>query len=294
MLDQDSTILPLLSSALLSQQLPPTGKFGGDNPDDGETFEEWIGRLEMVASISCWDDCTKFVNLASRLRGQVYAFYRSCTPQKRGDYNTLVAELTTRFTPVRLQVVQSSLFHDWKQRQNEPVDIYAQELRRFFYLAYPRAQQSSQEAEDMGNSVLAYQFFAGLQQKLKVKVAGVDGTFDELWTKARFEEAKIRDLGLKSNAGRKPNPPPPPPQKDGDKPPTEGAGPKSIRCYHCHGTGHIAKNCPLRGRGTPDESARRNAKGKGGQWKGLRVGNVCANEETRPKTKSEVVAKNFQ
>ena len=132
--------------------------------------------------------------------------------------------------------------------------------------------------------MLAYQFVVGLQQELKVKVAGVD---EELWTKARFEEAKIRDLDLKSNGGRKPNPPPPPPRKDGDKPPTEGGGPKSIRCYHCHGTGHIAKNCPLRGRGTPNESAERNAKGKG---KGPRVGNVRADEETYPKIKSEVVA----
>ena len=112
MLDRDSTILPSLSSALLSQQLPPIGKFGGDNPDDGETFEEW---LEMVASISCWDDSTKLANLASRLRGQAYAFCQSCTPQKRSDYNTLVAELTTRFMPVRLKAVQSSLFHDRNQ-----------------------------------------------------------------------------------------------------------------------------------------------------------------------------------
>ena len=41
----------------------------------------------------------------------------------------------------------------------------------------------------MGQSVLAYQFVAGLTGDLKAKLVGCEGTFDELLVKARFEEA---------------------------------------------------------------------------------------------------------
>ncbi len=141
------------------------------------------------------DDRTKLVNLTTRLRGQVYAFFKSCTIQQRGDYTTLVAQLTKRFTPVRLKAVQSSLFHDRKQKvPQESVDSYAQDLRRLFYLAYPRAQQGNQETEEMGLSVLTYQFVSGLRSEIKVKLAGMDGNFDQLLARARLEEAKLRDL----------------------------------------------------------------------------------------------------
>ena len=46
----------------------------------------------------------------------------------------------------------------------------------------------------MGRSVLAYQFTAGLLPHLKAKIAGQEGTYEELLTKARFEEAKYRDI----------------------------------------------------------------------------------------------------
>ena len=74
------------------------------------------------------------------------------------------------------------------------MDHYAQDLRRLFHKAYPRARQGSEEAEDLGRSVLAYQFVPGLTVALRSKVAGVEGTFDEFLVKARFEEAKTRDI----------------------------------------------------------------------------------------------------
>ena len=74
----------------------------------------------------------------------------------------MVGLLTDKFTPVQIQAVQSSLFHDRKQQPHETVDERAQDVRRLFHQAYPRAQQGSQETEDMGRSVLAYQFVAGL------------------------------------------------------------------------------------------------------------------------------------
>ena len=47
----------------------------------------------------------------------------------------------------------------------------------------------------MGQSVLTYQFIAGLVGDLKRKLVGREGTFEQLLEVARFEEARIRDIG---------------------------------------------------------------------------------------------------
>ena len=176
-------------------QLPPISKFSGEEQDDeSEGFEEWIEQFELVAEVCKWDARARLVNLTTRLRGPAYSFYRTCPPDQRGSYEALKAQLLTRFTPVRIQAVHSNLFHQRKQSDKETVDQYAQELRKLFYKAYPRAKQASEQAEEFGRSVLAYQFTAGLLPTLRSKVAGVEGNFEQLLVKARFEEAKLRDL----------------------------------------------------------------------------------------------------
>jgi len=57
----------------------------------------------------------------------------------------------------------------------------------------------------MGRSVLAYQFVTSLLPHLKSKLAGSDGRFEELLTKARFEEAKYRDVIVLGNEQTLPN-----------------------------------------------------------------------------------------
>ena len=112
------------------------------------------------------------------MEGQAYAFFRSCTTQQKTSYVLLVAELHKRFTPIHLQAVQSSLFHDYKQKPRESVDHYAQELHLLFYKAYPHAQQGTLEAEKLGQLVLVNQFVTGLLGDIKAKVVGIEGSFD--------------------------------------------------------------------------------------------------------------------
>ena len=255
------------SAALLAHQLPPLRSFTGEDIDNGETFQDWIEQFEMVASIGGWDERAKLVNLTTRLRGQAYTFYKSCPDQERRKYTTLVAQLKQRFTPVRLRAVQSSLFHDRKQKfPKETVDAYAQDLRRLFYLAYPQAQQGTEEAEDMGRSVLSYQFVAGLRQEIKVRLAGVEGTFEQLLARARLEEAKLRDLAEQEpRISRKPINPHIADTERGKKESEHMSNRDQFsrggpRCYHCRGQGHIARNCPMKGRAAPFES-----QGRGGR-----------------------------
>ena len=136
---------------LLGQQLPPMSKFSGEDKEgDGETFLEWIEQFELVAGICSWNDQARLVNLTTRLKGQAYSFYQTCNPQQRSDYQQLKSKLAERFTPVRIQAVHSDLFHQRKQELGETVDHYAQDLRRLFYKANPKASQGSGEAEDLG------------------------------------------------------------------------------------------------------------------------------------------------
>ena len=184
----------VLSQALLAHQVPPPVYSGeGDGIYMG-SFSEWHEQLKMVASMCQWSEQVKLVNIAGRLKGEAYAFYRSCTSTQRASYPLLVEQLSKRFTPVQIQSVQSTLFHDRKQRQGETADTFAQELRSLLRKAYPPAVRVSEEVETRGRAVLANQFLAGLHPELK----GQEGTFDQLLARARFEEAKLRDFGRDS------------------------------------------------------------------------------------------------
>ena len=198
-------VVTAMSTALLAHQLPPLSKFEGgvSAGGDKETVKEWLEQFELVAGVCKWDDSTRLVNLVTRLRGEAYAFYKSCSPQQRASYAEMAAALTKRFTPVRIQAVQCSLFHERRQKDGESVDSYAQALRVLFHKAYPSAQRGSPEAESMGKAVLASQFASGLLPELRAKVAGVEGDFDTLLAKARFEEAKFRDLAVRQDRPKK-------------------------------------------------------------------------------------------
>ena len=121
--------------------------------------------------------------------------------------------------------------------------------------------------EAMGRLVLAYQFIAGLLPHLKAKIAGQEGTFKELLTKTRFEEARHHDIveaagvgnrqpttnltmgtGRSSLVYRKSNPLQSTPRS------VVRRQPEPLHCYHCGGTNHLRCNCPLTGQSVPLEA----------------------------------------
>ena len=74
--------LPITPMNALSMSLLPLANFIGDRlEEDGETFEEWLERLELIAATCHWDEGVKLVNIATRLRGPALPFYRICSPQ---------------------------------------------------------------------------------------------------------------------------------------------------------------------------------------------------------------------
>ena len=83
-------------------------------------------------------------------------------------------------------------------------------------------------------------------------MAGIEETFDQLWAKARFEEAKLRDLSSRDENGR----------FSGSKstlvrPDNHYYGQSnttSHKCFVCYKVGHLTKDCPQQKRGKSVES----------------------------------------
>ena len=190
------------------------------------------------------------------------SFYRSCTPAQKTDYDQLVCALKKRFTPVKLTALQTQMFHSRKQGAAESVDDYAQELRKLHSKAYSTAMGGNSEAEKVGQIVLLNQFVSGLRPEIQTKVVGVEGSVDEIVTKARFEEAKLKEVSgryqqkpypNKNRFGgplnRNPSTPATPQRVTPTTPSERTEPPKTPRgrngtCYRCGMEGHFKSDCP--------------------------------------------------
>ena len=84
-----TTLLPMGSVPVthafpVAGQLPPICKFRGEDPEqEGSNFEEWVEQFELIADAYSWDSKTQLVNLITRLQGQAYSFYRTCSPEQK-------------------------------------------------------------------------------------------------------------------------------------------------------------------------------------------------------------------
>ena len=66
-----------LHFGVFNNQIPPLPKFSGEmdsGKGDSESFTDWKEKFEMVAEACHWDECTKLVNLVTRLCGRLILF----------------------------------------------------------------------------------------------------------------------------------------------------------------------------------------------------------------------------
>ena len=162
--------------ASMSFQVPPVPKYTGNA--EVEPFEERLEQFELVASVCCWEGRAKLANLVTRLHGQTYSFYCTCPVHQRTSYEALMAALTERFKPVRIKSVQSGLFHERKQKSKESVEEYAQDLNRLYQRAYP---QSECRCRKDGTNCFD---ISGFKPEIRLKLAGHEGSFEQLLMKA--------------------------------------------------------------------------------------------------------------
>ena len=168
---------------------------------------------------------------------QAYSYYRTCSTHQRTSYDALKNALSNRFKPVCIQSVHSELFFEWKQKPQETVAEY---------------MQGSEEAERMGQTVLAYQFAAGLKPEIFLKVGGTEGSFEQLLMRAHFEEAKLRDLqSMPANRGLHQTEAVVPTSTNASSMASRQIQQRSLtkRCFICNQQGHLVKQCPQQRRG---------------------------------------------
>ena len=163
-----------------------------------------------------------------------------------------------------------------------------------FYRSCSPTQRSSY-AEKMGQSVLANQFFGGLHSDLKAKVVGVEGSLEQLLLKARFEEAKKRELKGLSTPNQKSGPTPQRrPQGNGSgsvseprnppgRNPQVSGGTGQISCFKCGMAGHIARFCPYSKQQKNDGEAKGKKDGEAKGKKGASVASVRSEGEAKTK-----------
>ena len=130
-----------------TSRVPPLSKYSGSY--DNKMFREWHEQFELVATLCGWDTQSKLANLGTRLQGQAYAFYHTCTVQQCSSYESLVMAMSQKFTPVKIQSVQSELFHSLRQKANERVDDCTR-LEQIVSEGVFSRKSRSQEAETMG------------------------------------------------------------------------------------------------------------------------------------------------
>ena len=266
--EMDPETAPVGRPPVSEQKLPNISMYSGANiVDDDETIEDWLDQFELIADVFSWDDSTHLMHLTTHLKGNALAFYRSCSKTERRSYLWVCDALKRKFTPVHVQSVQSARFHGRVQEPQETVDSYGQELKRLFQRAYPKmSRDESQE----GKSVLASRFVAGLRREIQEKLTGLEEDFDVLLQRARFEEAKRKELGKDaehshslsrvartclggdrsngtSTGGRSRGS-----QRNFSRGRNRGQQPRT--CNRCGSEEHFVKDCPLRARTEPTEA----------------------------------------
>jgi len=134
-----------------------------------------------------------------------------------------------------------------------------------FHRAYPSVYQGTKEADTLGQTVLVNQFVAGLLPEIKSKIVGCEGDFNQLLTKARFEEAKLHDLGPSQLAPVPPQSPVTQGERFGRKPVFMprlqlGGTRSSIgpRYYNCGSPSHLIRQCPYSLKNRPSETPAQN------------------------------------
>ena len=236
---------------------PPVDPFTGENPE--LRFEDWLPSLKRASTWNEWTEEELLLQLAGHLRGRALQEWGLLDEVSKKMYSTAVESLRARLDPGSRTLAAQDFRHT-RQGDNESVATFIRRLERTFQIAYGHDSMSTETRD----TLLHGQLQEGLLHEV-MRAPAVSGaqTYKELCLAARNEEKRLAELRKRKQYQQ--------PAKDTSKArcdkrvelkeskptPTNSqvtSSQEARKCFVCHKSGHIARDCPKR----TDSRGRRN------------------------------------
>ena len=243
---------------------PPVDSFTGEDP--AVKLEDWLPVLKRASLWNRWSPEEELIQLAGHLRGRALQEWDLLRTSDRAEFETAVRALRDRLDPGG-KAMAAQDFRHCSQSQGESVSDFIRRLERTFRLAYGRDGMLAETRD----ALLHGQLQEGLQHRL-MEAPAVSGasTYAVLCQAAKTEERRQAEL-RKRRQYQSDRPAKKPishivggksqqePERSTAEKPTDK---KSIKCWNCDRTGHIAANCRKPRRESGGRSADRRPGGK--------------------------------
>ncbi|XP_038065921.1 uncharacterized protein LOC119736013 [Patiria miniata] len=111
---------------------------------DGTTnFKDWIVHFHLCCEVNDWKGVDKITQLAVSLRGEALRLYRNIPDVHKHEYDFVVGELRSRFSPTHSVDTYRSQLKQRERRQGEKLAALAQDIRSLISHAYPQMETTS-------------------------------------------------------------------------------------------------------------------------------------------------------
>lgn len=154
-----------------------------------ESWKVWFNRFTEVADRKRWSNEKKLDELLPRLQGASGEFvFGQLQKTTRGNYDTLVSELNSRFRVVETKKTFGAQFSKRNQKVSETTEEYAAELKRLYDKAYGKRDYETRQED------LLRRFLDGLyddKARFQIEFVKEPKTIDEaVFYVVDFEETK--------------------------------------------------------------------------------------------------------
>ena len=113
-----------------------------------ETWKVWFARFTDIAQRWGWSEEEKLDELIPRLQGEVGNFvFDQLRPKDRNNYEKLCNELNNRFKSAENPKKYAALFTTRRQKCNETIEAYANELKTLYDKAHPKRHNQMRDED---------------------------------------------------------------------------------------------------------------------------------------------------
>ena len=229
---------------------PPVDPFTGENPE--MRLDDWLPSLQRASTWNEWTDEELLLQLAGHLCGRALQEWGLLDQHSKSTYASAVESLRGRLDPGSRTLAAQDFRHTC-QEDKEPVATFIRRLERTFQVAYGHDSMSVETRD----TLLHGQLQEGLQQEI-MRAPAVSGaqSYKELCLAARNEEKRLAELRRRQQYLQVVKDPPrghgsdkrgePQEKKKSRADASASVALDQRKCFVCHRTGHLARDCTKR------------------------------------------------